>query len=205
MNLSREQLATAVRALCADFGHDYWQRADEARAYPHEFVDALTDAGYLACLFPRSTGEWGWGCRSLRDPRGDQPLGRQRGRLPGRCTRWGRCSGTRWARDPRNGVSPGTRSELCPRPSPVTVPGRGSDTGGASHLRRSGAGAYEVKEAEGPSSRGCAVGPHDPAGRNAPIDEWKKRTAGLCRVSSWGGGWERRDADASTGSTPDQP
>ena len=63
MNLSREQLATAVRALCADFGHDYWQRADESRAYPREFVDALTDAGYLACLIPERYGGMGLGVR----------------------------------------------------------------------------------------------------------------------------------------------
>ena len=63
MNITRDQLAQAVRALCADFGHDYWQRADEARAYPHEFVDALTDAGYLACLIPQEFGGLGLGVR----------------------------------------------------------------------------------------------------------------------------------------------
>ena len=63
MNLSREQLATAVRALCADFGHDYWQSADETRTYPHEFVEALTDAGHLACLIPEDYGGMGLGIR----------------------------------------------------------------------------------------------------------------------------------------------
>ncbi len=63
MKVSREQLAAAVRALCADFGHDYWQRADEARGYPHEFVDALTDAGHLACLIPEEHGGMGLGLR----------------------------------------------------------------------------------------------------------------------------------------------
>ena len=63
ISITREQLATAVRALCADFGHDYWQRADEARAYPQQFVDALTDAGYLACLIPEEYGGMGLGVR----------------------------------------------------------------------------------------------------------------------------------------------
>ena len=63
MKVTREQLATAVRALCADFGHDYWQRADEARDYPYEFVDALSDAGYLACLIPEEFGGMGLGVR----------------------------------------------------------------------------------------------------------------------------------------------
>jgi len=56
-----DELRNAVRALCADFGNDYWQAADEARAYPHEFVDALTDAGYLACLIPEEYGGMGLG------------------------------------------------------------------------------------------------------------------------------------------------
>ena len=56
-----DQLRTAVRALCADFGNDYWRAADQARAYPHEFVDALTDAGYLACLIPDEYGGMGLG------------------------------------------------------------------------------------------------------------------------------------------------
>ncbi|MDE2804122.1 MAG: acyl-CoA dehydrogenase family protein, partial [Gemmatimonadota bacterium] len=57
----QEQLRTAVRALCADFGNDYWQAADEERAYPHEFVDALTEAGYLACLIPEEYEGMGLG------------------------------------------------------------------------------------------------------------------------------------------------
>jgi len=59
----RDQLRTAIRALCADFGNDYWQAADDERAYPHEFVDALTEAGYLACLIPEEYGGMGLGVR----------------------------------------------------------------------------------------------------------------------------------------------
>ena len=62
-DLFQEQLRTAVRALCADFGNDYWQAADDERAYPHEFVDALTEAGYLACLIPEEYGGMGLGVR----------------------------------------------------------------------------------------------------------------------------------------------
>ena len=58
-----DELRTAVRALCADYGNDYWQAADEASAYPHEFVDALTEAGYLACLIPEAYGGMGLGVR----------------------------------------------------------------------------------------------------------------------------------------------
>jgi alkylation response protein AidB-like acyl-CoA dehydrogenase len=46
----------AVRALCADFPGEYWRRLDRERAYPQEFVAALTKAGYLAALIPEEYG-----------------------------------------------------------------------------------------------------------------------------------------------------
>ena len=46
----------AVRALCADFPGDYWRKLDRERAYPGEFVAALTQAGFLAALIPEEYG-----------------------------------------------------------------------------------------------------------------------------------------------------
>ena len=46
----------AVRALCANFPGDYWRRLDRERAYPEEFVSALTEAGFLAALIPEEYG-----------------------------------------------------------------------------------------------------------------------------------------------------
>ncbi|MEX2450585.1 MAG: acyl-CoA dehydrogenase family protein [Rhodospirillales bacterium] len=51
----------SVRALCADFPGDYWRALDEKRAYPAEFVQALTKAGFLAVLIPESYGGSGLG------------------------------------------------------------------------------------------------------------------------------------------------
>ena len=45
-----------VRALCAKFPGDYWRALDRERAYPTEFVAALTKAGYLAALIPEEFG-----------------------------------------------------------------------------------------------------------------------------------------------------
>lgn len=45
-----------VAKLCAQFPGSYWQEKDKARAYPGEFVDALTEAGYLAALIPEQYG-----------------------------------------------------------------------------------------------------------------------------------------------------
>jgi len=46
----------AVRALCADFPGEYWRALDRERAYPREFVEALTEAGFLAALIPEEYG-----------------------------------------------------------------------------------------------------------------------------------------------------
>jgi acyl-CoA dehydrogenase len=45
-----------VRALCAKFPGEYWRALDRDRAYPTEFVAALTKAGYLAALIPEEYG-----------------------------------------------------------------------------------------------------------------------------------------------------
>src|SRR5215470_2091863 len=50
------QIRASVRALCARFPGEYWRRLDRERAYPTEFVAALTDAGYLAALIPEQHG-----------------------------------------------------------------------------------------------------------------------------------------------------
>jgi alkylation response protein AidB-like acyl-CoA dehydrogenase len=46
----------SVRALCAGFPGEYWRRLDRERAYPTEFVQALTRAGFLAALIPEDYG-----------------------------------------------------------------------------------------------------------------------------------------------------
>jgi hypothetical protein len=46
----------SVRALCAKFPGDYWRTHDRERAYPTEFIAALTQAGYLAALIPEDFG-----------------------------------------------------------------------------------------------------------------------------------------------------
>ena len=50
------EIRRAVQALCADFSGEYWRAKDRDRAYPGEFVDALTKAGFLAALIPEEFG-----------------------------------------------------------------------------------------------------------------------------------------------------
>ncbi|MFQ3622492.1 MAG: acyl-CoA dehydrogenase family protein [Acetobacteraceae bacterium] len=49
-------LRAEVAKLCARFPGAYWRRLDAERAYPTEFVRALTEAGYLAVLIPEEYG-----------------------------------------------------------------------------------------------------------------------------------------------------
>jgi len=49
-------IRSSVRALCAKFPGEYWRGLDRERAYPTEFVAALTEAGYLAALIPEEYG-----------------------------------------------------------------------------------------------------------------------------------------------------
>jgi acyl-CoA dehydrogenase len=50
------EIRRAVRALCEEFSGEYWRTKDRDRAYPAEFVDALTRAGFLAALIPEEFG-----------------------------------------------------------------------------------------------------------------------------------------------------
>src|SRR5262250_1154657 len=50
------EIRAAVRRLCEQFPGEYWRRLDRERAYPAEFVQALTTAGYLATLVPEEYG-----------------------------------------------------------------------------------------------------------------------------------------------------
>ncbi len=51
-----QDIRAAVRKLCEGFPGEYWRRLDAERAYPSEFVAALTEAGYLAILIPEEYG-----------------------------------------------------------------------------------------------------------------------------------------------------
>ncbi len=50
------ELRPAVRELCSRFPGEYWREKDRERAYPSEFIAALTEGGYLAALIPEEFG-----------------------------------------------------------------------------------------------------------------------------------------------------
>jgi acyl-CoA dehydrogenase len=50
------EIRDSVRRICADFPGAYWRDLDAREAYPTGFVNALTEAGYLAALIPEEYG-----------------------------------------------------------------------------------------------------------------------------------------------------
>jgi acyl-CoA dehydrogenase len=56
-----QQIREAVRALCAGFPGPYWRELDDKRAYPEDFVRAMTEAGWLGVLIPEEFGGSGLG------------------------------------------------------------------------------------------------------------------------------------------------
>jgi acyl-CoA dehydrogenase len=55
------EIRDAVRGLCARFPSEYWRGCDAVKAYPDEFVAAMTEAGWLASLIPEAYGGSGLG------------------------------------------------------------------------------------------------------------------------------------------------
>src|SRR5436305_6300950 len=47
-----QDIRAAVAKLCAQFPGEYWRKLDREMKYPTEFVNALTEAGYLSVLIP---------------------------------------------------------------------------------------------------------------------------------------------------------
>jgi alkylation response protein AidB-like acyl-CoA dehydrogenase len=56
-----------VRKLCSRFPGEYWRDLDARRAYPTEFVQSLTEAGYLGALIPEQYGGAGLGLRAAAE------------------------------------------------------------------------------------------------------------------------------------------
>jgi acyl-CoA dehydrogenase len=60
-DVTEEELRSGVRELCARFPDEYWRQIDRDEAYPQDFVEALTEAGWLAALIPAEYGGAGLG------------------------------------------------------------------------------------------------------------------------------------------------
>ena len=57
----QEELREGVREVCARFPQSYWRELDVERRYPEEFVQAMTESGYLGALIPQEYDGMGLG------------------------------------------------------------------------------------------------------------------------------------------------
>lgn len=58
---SYPEIREEVRKLSARFPGEYWRKLDEVREYPTEFVNALTESGFLSVMIPEEYGGSGLG------------------------------------------------------------------------------------------------------------------------------------------------
>jgi len=56
LDLGWGDIREGVRRICERFPNEYWVKLDHEGAYPTEFVQALTEAGYLSALIPEEYG-----------------------------------------------------------------------------------------------------------------------------------------------------
>ena len=56
VNDNWEDIKDGVKAICKRFPETYWKSLDQNRYYPLDFVNALTNSGYLSILIPEKYG-----------------------------------------------------------------------------------------------------------------------------------------------------
>jgi acyl-CoA dehydrogenase len=57
----RVEIREAIRAICDDFGDDYWRERDQKALFPYEFSKAIADGGWLGIAMPVEYGGAGLG------------------------------------------------------------------------------------------------------------------------------------------------
>ena len=55
-NSNYPEIREAVAKLCSQYPGEYWRALDDTDTYPTEFVQALTDSGFLSVLIPEEYG-----------------------------------------------------------------------------------------------------------------------------------------------------
>src|SRR2546423_14063332 len=65
-----EEIAAAVRRICADFPDAYWRDKDEAHEFPWEFYKAFAAGGWLGIAMPEEYGGGGGGGAGAAPPLG---------------------------------------------------------------------------------------------------------------------------------------
>jgi acyl-CoA dehydrogenase len=173
------EIRAAIRQLCADFPGEYWRGLEPDR-YPHDFVQALTDAGWLSALIPE---EYGGAGLSLTAASVILEEINASGGNAGACHAQMYTMGTIL----RHG-SPRQKEELLPRIAAgelrlqafgVTEPTVGSDTTRIQTTAERVDGGYVVRGQKIWTSRALQSDLMLLLARTTPADQVEKRTEGL--------------------------
>jgi acyl-CoA dehydrogenase len=124
-----EDIRQAVRDLCARFPSAYHRQVDAERAYPEAFVQALTQAGWLAALIPQAYGGSGLGLAEASVILEEiNRSGGNAGACHGQMYNMGTLLRHGSAAQKQRWLPPIARGELRLQSMAVTEPGTGSDT-----------------------------------------------------------------------------
>ncbi len=56
INNNWTDIKSGIEKICKNFPESYWNKLDQSRSYPTDFVDTLTKSGYLSILIPEKYG-----------------------------------------------------------------------------------------------------------------------------------------------------
>jgi len=174
------EIREAVQRICAGYPGEYWRRLEDERAYPTEFVNALTEAGYLAALIPE---EYGGSGMPLRAAAVILEAIHETGCSAGACHAQMYIMGAllrHGSEEQKRHYLPKIASgELRLQAFGVTEPGSGTDTTSLRTRAVRSGGEYVVNGQKVWTSRALQSDLMLLLARTTPIDQAEKRTLGL--------------------------
>ena len=174
------EIREAVQRICAHYPGEYWRGLEDERAYPTEFVNALTEAGYLAALIPE---EYGGSGMPLRAAAVILEAIHETGCSAGACHAQMYIMGAllrHGSEDQKRAYLPKIASgELRLQAFGVTEPGSGTDTTSLKTRAVREGGEYVVNGQKVWTSRALHSDLMLLLARTTPIDQVEKRTLGL--------------------------
>ena len=174
------EIREAVQRICAGYPGEYWRRLEDERAYPTEFVNALTEAGYLAALIPE---EYGGSGMPLRAAAVILEAIHETGCSAGACHAQMYIMGAllrHGSEEQKRHYLPKIASgELRLQAFGVTEPGSGTDTTSLRTRAVRSGGEYVVNGQKVWTSRALHSDLMLLLARTTPIDQVEKRTLGL--------------------------
>ena len=174
------EIREALRRICAGYPGEYWRRLEDERAYPTEFVSALTEAGYLAALIPE---EYGGSGMPLRAAAVILETIHESGCSAGACHAQMYIMGAllrHGSEEQKRGYLPKiARGELRLQAFGVTEPGSGTDTTSLKTRAVREGGKYVVNGQKVWTSRALHSDLMLLLARTTPIEQVRRRTLGL--------------------------